>query len=61
MKYLIFEYINAKEVKDGIENFTINDKVSFAKEIRKIVVCTTDKKEDDKLVDFLKEFQENNQ
>lgn len=36
-KYLIFEYINAKEVKDEMKNFTINDKVLFAKEIRKIV------------------------
>jgi len=35
--YLIFEYIDAKEVKDKIIHFTINDKVLFAKELRKIV------------------------
>ena len=33
----------------------IHDRLKNIKEIRKIVVCTTDKKEDDKLVDFLKD------
>lgn len=35
--YLIFEYIDAKEIKEAIENFTLNDKILLAKNIRKIV------------------------